>query len=364
MLFFRLRIFSDFAKIFPKYTIWLFMTFMIGVFIAHSYNPNLDKYIIAELKVFLTIIPAFYITYIGFKYLNIKIKTIINIFIVGALILTLGAVLFYFFPSLADRLPTFENSVLIDTNEMEVRNEEFTYVRGGASFWGYALISAYLLLLFFPIYVNKDTSKSIREKCFYPALCLLILTTAVINGQRSVWLGFLAGWAFFSLMKGFKGVFIGVLIFLVLIKFLPSEVFGRFSTIFMPSDESWGGRITRYTDAKNIILEHPLFGMGFAASGWVHNFILQIGANLGLVGLFIFLLWLGKLFFNSIKLYRKSGEIEGLKTYLLAFLTSSISFLLPMAGESTINHTTFMIPFWFFCAILQNFNNGNIIQQE
>ena len=359
VLLFRFNLFLEFRKVFSNYTIALFIAFIICVFTAVSYNRDFIKMSL-QIRFVLSIIPVFFITYIGFKFLAVKLKTVIKIFAIGVFILGLFAALSYFYPSIGNLFPTSRDSSLVDTSEDIVTYAGDLFKRGGGGLWDPGLISAYFLLLFFPIYMQRAFEKNFIKKNIYIFLLGLILVTVIINGQRSAWLGLLLGWAFFSLLRGFKGVFIGILFFFILIRFLPAEVFSRFFSIFTVSDTTWTGRVSRYSDAQNIIREHPFFGIGCGGSGWVHNFILEFWADLGLIGLSIFLLWLGKLFFRSVITYRKCNEPKELKMYLLAFLASSISFLMPMAGESTIDHPYLVIPFWFFCAILHNFNNGNI----
>lgn len=353
LLILRFNFFAGKKNVFPKYTTLLFLFFILGIYTAIYYENKVEN-IIWEFKVFLTIIPTFYISYIGFKYLNINIKRIIQIFVLGALILTLGSVLFYFFPSLSKTLPTFEDSVIIDTHQFEVTYTEEPYIRTGGSFWGLLIISAYLLLLFFPIYIERGFQKNIFKKYLYLVTNILIIIVSLLNGHRSIWLGFLLGWAIFSYIRGFKGIFWGFILTFVILHIIPQAVIDRFFSIFQVSDITWTGRVSLFEKASGIIKEHPIFGVGWAGSGWVHNFILQMGANLGLIGLFVFLLWLFKLFSSSFFLYRKLNK-ESLKSYLAGFLVSCISYLMPMTGEALIEWPSFMIPFWFFLAVLHNF---------
>ncbi len=252
--------------------------------------------------------------------------------------------------------------MLIDTKRIEVSYLGEGYIRAGGSFWGLLVVSAYLLLLFFPLYVKRIFTRNKLQEYTYLSLCGLIIITVLINAHRSVWLGFLLGWTFFSFARGLKGLFVGTCLFFILLYFLPSLVFSRFFSIFKVSDITWAHRVERYAFSKELIFQHPLLGVGWGGSGWVHNFILQIGANLGLMGLFAFFRWLTDIFWKSFKMYKKIDQPRYLKAYNLAFLTSAVSFLMPMAGESVYTWPSFMIPYWFFLAVLHNFNNGNIFQ--
>lgn len=359
MLLFRLNFFIFHEKgIFPKYTAPLFGMFLIGLLTAAT-NQREAKIVIEDFTPFLSLIPVFCIVFAGFKYLDIKIEKIIKIFIIGTAILTAGGVLFYFFPQLVKMFPEglfTGESVLIDITTIEVELEEGVVLnRGGGSFWGQLLLSAYLLLLLFPIYGLRTYLKKGSKGWGCLLLAGAMITNILINGQRSVWAGFLLGIALYSFFKGLRGVSVVIAFIFILHKVLPPAFLLRFYSLFKVSDIAWAGRVTRYEKASAIISQHPFFGIGWGGSGWVHDVALQMSANLGLITTCIFFLWLRKLILNAFQLYTSPDQSKVVKVYLLSFAISIVAFLGPLLGESVMNYPHLMIPFWSFCAIVHNF---------
>jgi O-antigen ligase len=109
--------------------------------------------------------------------------------------------------------------------------------------------------------------------------------------------------------RGPAAIGLTFLALLVLVPFLPPGYFERVSTIFEPSTDSTGSadaRIGSMILAWSAIREHPLLGVGLQMHGldfldtlnswnWsvVHNVFLQVGADLGLPALvmYVFAIW-------------------------------------------------------------------------
>ncbi|MCQ9204954.1 MAG: hypothetical protein NG737_01375 [Omnitrophica bacterium] len=357
---FRENFYFGYKKLFPRHTGVLFLICALGIFMAIGSRIE-TTVIVTQVKVFLCLFPCFYITYIGFKFLDIKINTIILIFTIGAFILAVVGVGSYFFPSIINLFPTgltSGESVLIGTRQISVRVGEKIFLRGGGSMWASLIIAGYFGLLLFPIYIKGLLSRGKIKKICYFGICILMLINIMINGHRSVYMGLLLGIAGYSKLKGFKGIFRGAIFLLIISMVIPEEVYLRFLSSSDP--EAWAGRVGRFNFAWRSISANPMFGGGWGYSGWVHNFILQLGADLGIIGLFVILLWLTKLFTSSLYIYKKNVCGEPLRSYLLSFLIGWLIFMGPMLAESAITWPFMMIPFWFFCAVLHNFHNGNI----
>jgi hypothetical protein len=357
---FRSNFYVGYRKLLPPFTSFLFIIFLLGVIIA-VVNGKEQERIILELKPFLLLLPCFYITRFAFRFLDVKFSTIINIFAIGGLILALGGVGIYFFPSLRGLAvvgSAEEGSVLIDTTETAVALGDKTLLRGGGSFWGRLIIAGYLALLLLPIFTRGAMFRNRLKKIFFFLICGLMVVNIIINGHRSVWALLLVGIALFGYMKGAKNLFRAAIVLSILIAFVPEEVYLRFLTI---SDQStWAGRVGRYQSALRIMFDNILFGAGWGAVGWTHNFILQVGANLGLTGLFVLIIWLVKLFRVSLGVYKNNQHPESLHSYHLSFLIGWLIFMGPMLGETVITLPFMMAPFWFFSAVLYNFYTGTI----
>jgi O-antigen ligase len=360
LFFFRSNFYTGARKVLPGFS-WFFVAACVaGVFMAITEGRSWIV-ILYEVRPFIFMVPVFYITYFGIKCLNIKLATIIKIFTGGCLILSLGGVIGYFFPSLAEFLlggSVQGESVLLDTSQSTANLGTQTLMRGGGSFWGLLIISGYLALLFFPVMTQARYSRKVTQKVVGYGCCVAMAATIILCAHRSVWLGCLAGLAVYSYFRGAKGLVAGAIGLAIVFMLLPETFYLRFLSV---SDQTkWAGRVGRYDYAWNMFIKNPFFGRGWGASGWVHNAALQIGANLGLFGLTAFGFWLGKLYLSVFKVYKglKGSGLQ--KMVFLSFIASIIVYMGPMLGESVISWTFLMIPFWFFCAILHNFTLGNV----
>ncbi len=289
--------FRNSKEIFPKYTLLLIFWLMVSFLVGLKYGTSL-RVIAGEFRNFISIIPIFYITYVGVKYLKIRFSVITGIFLFSIILLSLGSIFPYFFPqsvmSLLPKSLISGDSVLLDVKiHSIVQKGGLIFRRGTGSLWGSLLLSAYLLLLFFPVYTRKNSIRRDNpRKIVYLSACVLAVIVIVTTGHRSTWVGFLFGLGLLFIMKGLvKGVIYGAAAITALIIILPPSVMARFLTIFDVSDKSWVGRVTYYKDAFETMMQNPVLGIGLGSSGWVHNAILQIGANSGIIGISIFLLW-------------------------------------------------------------------------
>lgn len=357
----RSNFYLTYKGLLPKYTGIFFAFCALGVVVACLYQRNYNV-VIYELKVFICLLPVFYITHFAFKHLNVSLDSIVKIFAVGCLILAAGGVLTYFLPSLASYFPKSADSVLLSNVITEVKLGEQVLVRGGASFWGLLIIAAYLALMFFPVFARGKVLHAPTGKFFKLLVLALMVTNIILNGHRSVWVGLLLGIAFYAYLRGAKAIFKAFMLLAVMFSFLPQSVYLRF--LSTADQTAWAGRVERYDYAMAVMRDNPIFGAGWGAAGWTHNFVLQMGANLGVFGVLVFLFWLGKIFFTSLNIFKKNIYSGSMREYQLAFLTGFVVYLGPMLGESIITWTFMMIPFWFFCAVLHNFNIGAIDQDN
>lgn len=358
----RSNFYASYKKVMPSFTWFVLVACMIGVLMAFIDGRDW-RIILYEVKPFICMVPVFYITHFGLKHLNIKLSTVFTIIVIGCLILGAGGAISYFFPAVTKLIPvnlTEGESVLIDIRVTKVDVGGQVFIRGGASFWGLLIVSGYLALLLFPVFVQGSFKRGRGKKFIYYGTCILMVVTIILCAHRSVWIGCLAGVAMYSYFKGAKGLFRGAILLALACVFLPENIYLRL--ISVTDQTKWAGRVGRYNHAWKVMVENPLFGKGWGASGWAHNAFLQLGANLGIFGLFAFFVWLRKLFFLALRVYRTLSSSDSLKMYILSFLVSLVVYMGPMLGESVITWTFMMIPFWFLCAILHNVNNGTIVE--
>ncbi len=162
----------------------------------------------------------------------------------------------------------------------------------------------------FTIYFFKENQ--FFGKILVCACFVLALLTIVLSESRGGFLGLIAvgGYLFFKVKKGKKGLLIITAIVGVIIisQFASSSYWERISTIWNPQselDSTGAGRLVVWKTGLNLFFHNLFLGVGidnfttaeglshFDAGGhWLtaHNSFLQIGVELGIVGLILFLL--------------------------------------------------------------------------
>ena len=183
-------------------------------------------------------------------------------------------------------------------------------LRAFGTFISVVTFSAYLGLII-PLVMGWIHHKmSLKQRVFWGGSLILMLYVLVLTITRSAWLGLGVAITFMALIKKrLKSlllfcILVGVLIFISWLIF-PGFIItlkGRFFLMFKPTSQM--GRITYWLAALKIIKTQPVFGVGLAnykygfakyvgdiglVSHSAHSNYLQIGAEMGLLGLASFI---------------------------------------------------------------------------
>lgn len=158
---------------------------------------------------------------------------------------------------------------------------------------------------------------------FYQFPFILLQTLAIFwTGSRGGFLGLGVVLFFHSFNKKNLRRILIISIVMMLVFLM---VTGSFSKISLTRTGSDRGRVNMWISAKNMMLDHPLFGVGFSnfskhypeykiAKGpnfdFAHNIFLQLGADMGLVGLMLCLTWFFDIVRRGVKLLSRVNEKE------------------------------------------------------
>ncbi|MCF6230737.1 MAG: O-antigen ligase family protein, partial [Gammaproteobacteria bacterium] len=184
---------------------------------------------------------------------------------------------------------------------------------------------AMVLVTILPLVVMLFIMARARTKLLYGGVVAIMLFAIVLTGSRGGFLGLVAVAGYLLLVRlptqtkekkprlSFKKIVLILSAVAALAMFSSDEYWGRIATIFNPSDDynvtSERGRLAIWGDGVELVLEYP-YGVGIgafsAAQGMIsggsyqtaHNTLIQVGAELGILGLFIFL----QLYLRSIKI--------------------------------------------------------------
>lgn len=159
----------------------------------------------------------------------------------------------------------------------------------------------------------RDGSKLLRATAL-----VLSIVAAWKTGSRGPLVAFIAANVITATIKYFADVFKGRLTWskvvvsgLVLVLLVGAALFPAFTTPevdfgtrynalkggqYLANDQTFTVRIDMYKEAVTIFLQHPLLGVGFGGYSrlgsylYPHNLVLEIAAELGLIGLFLWVL--------------------------------------------------------------------------
>lgn len=214
-----------------------------------------------------------------------------------------------------------------------------------------------------------------------------LVAAAAVLGGVGIFLTFSAGAAigffvavlFIAVVRKHKVILASILVILLIAPFiLPKNLKDWARKVnYNPITFVCGTeRITLYATATNMIRQHPVIGVGvntfsknygrykladmekYAATQdgmYAHNNFLHMGAEVGLLGLGIFLWFLVMLFRNGWQIYKKT-ESGFLQITALSLIAGVIAFLINGLTETSLYNQIGAV-FWFIVGLLLCLNN-------
>lgn len=116
-------------------------------------------------------------------------------------------------------------------------------------------------------------------------------------------------------------------------------------------DTSTSARIKSWKEAVKDLSSHPILGYGVTGYKFVDAQYVRVAAETGLAGLFLFLILVGTIFLEALRVHRASTDPfhKGLAT---GFLAGFIGLLFHAVGANTFIIVRIMEPFWFIAAMV------------
>ena len=170
------------------------------------------------------------------------------------------------------------------------------------------MLGAYLLITFPFVLAHIITSERKNEKIFYIVCTLIVLACAVSTWSRGAWLGIFVSVILFLVLYNFRNIWLvlGALLSVPLwIGLLPEAFLKRLFSIAEFSDSSVIYRFNTWFATLNMMRDNLFTGIGVGESAFKsvyhkyaiagtedvmhsHNLLLEIGVELGIVALFVF----------------------------------------------------------------------------
>lgn len=187
---------------------------------------------------------------------------------------------------------------------------------------------AFILVTLFPLIYYYSLEKTGLKK-FLLAMTMILMVIAILETvSRGGFIGLIVILLAIGLKHGkrLKSIIGPLIVFLFVLKmFAPATYWDRISTMINPTEDynvsGEGGRIEIWESGLRMMIRNPLTGVGISCfeegegrqhgergGKWMtaHNSFIQLGAELGLIGLFLFI----KLLVSSIKLLREYRRLN------------------------------------------------------
>ena len=279
---------------------------------------------------------------------EVRLKNILKIGIISAAIVTVDAYIQHYL-----------------TNVDIIRlYPAFKFVRIDPSFRGFPTgpfpfpndLSAWLIIALSPtLYLFMWDMKGKVWRYLLGAFSLSLLFLFYLTNTRSAWLSFFAAFAITLLIQKKK-----LIIVLILVAKQKVEDMIGFTSM---QDRFYMWRI-----GWKIFLEHPVIGNGFNTffvkfkefrtdeyknirGSHAHNGYLQFVAEIGILGLSVFLLLIGKAFFSIFR-YLKGNACSFYRTFAFGLSAGLLAFLIHSFFDTNLQSLPLAALFWFCLAIL------------
>ncbi|MEW6407153.1 MAG: O-antigen ligase family protein [Patescibacteria group bacterium] len=234
------------------------------------------------------------------------------------------------------------------------------------------------LITAIPIYIGLIYYfKKIWQKLFISAPLILLLFCLYRTASRGAWLGFIIAMLIFILFKRDKILIIITILFLISAPFfLPKTALERLKQGFNISDGTTWERKQIWTGAINIFKVHPLIGFGpntfsdnfpkykpkyYPDLRYAHNSYLQMLAEIGIIGLAIFLFILFTVIKTGFKYFRQLRNSKPLEAGIVLGITSGlIAFLIHSGLDTNLYSLVLATLFWTMTGLIFAFKDAYI----
>ncbi len=193
-----------------------------------------------------------------------------------------------------------------------------------SGFLSHYMTQSGILMLFSILSLSMTFFEKRKRRLLWLFLFLISIFSLILTMTRSAWIGAILGLAIITILFKPK-LLIFFIIFAIIIAFLsPESVKKRFISTFDPKDETVKERIYMAKGGLKIILKYPIFGTGLDTAKiaykkfkppeairdvpHLHSNILQIGGELGIPALTVWLLFILFSFIDNYKIWKISHE--------------------------------------------------------
>lgn len=335
------------------------ISFSLIIFLGSLHSPVLSTGLFSSFKFF-----CLFLVFLFFARSKKWEYRMFNRFYIASFLYVLITIMHYFFPSLINSI----NDFLLPSNQSIVSNQLYDY-GFYAGIAGQTGFNASIIIIFISITFSKLTVNS-KSKFINLLLLLTGLVALFLTAKRGPLVGvIIAGIVVLIFLFVYKnrGNIVALFKFTFLFVTLATLVYTMTTYIsalkliferFDQGESFFSNRDQIYENMLTNLNEFWFIGNGTASLSHIlevsgHNIYLQIFYENGVVGLLILLLFLGKIFIDTIKAILSSIKLE-LNEDLAMLVTSffyQICFLIYGITESVLFNPTMFLPYLILTAM-------------
>ena len=128
-------------------------------------------------------------------------------------------------------------------------------------------------------------------------------------------------------------------------------------------DTSTSARIISWQEAVEDLKEHPILGYGVTGYKFVDAQYVRVAAEIGLVGLMVFLFLMATIFRESLRVQREAKDPFN-RGLAIGFVAGFIGLLFHAIGANTFIIVRIMEPFWFVAAMVMAIPSLESVREE
>ncbi|NQT22582.1 MAG: O-antigen ligase family protein [Candidatus Omnitrophica bacterium] len=226
--------------------------------------------------------------------------------------------------------------------------------------------SAWMLMILIPaLVIFLFGIRSLFAKIGVGLFSALLAYFFYFANTRSAWLGFMLSMCAILAIKKIRLLMAVLLLILVAYPFLPKE---KTKDIFCTA--SFTDRGVMWKNGYEIFMQHPIIGNGLNTffgkykevrddeckglrGSYAHNGFLQIAADIGILGLTVFLLIIGQTFYCSYKFIKKCND-RFYKALSLGICGGLLAFLVHSFFDTNLHSLPLVALFWFTVGVLMS----------
>lgn len=240
------------------------------------------------------------------------------------------------------------------------------------------LFAGYLNIIMALVFGIFIFAKGKKEKIFSASFLILSVIGLILTYARGGCLSIVLAIALYGVFYKQK-IILPLVVLLALVLYFDTSLFTRMASIFTTMDTSSELRLALWESTVEMIIDHPLLGIGWGAYYFVypvydfymqgnfikivhaHNMYLNMAAEIGIIGFFAFMTCIIRSLYRSLKSYKHMTS-NFLSAAMLGCGLALIAILINGFTDFVLFNTRLSMIFWLIMALISIMSKGEFIQ--